>query len=61
MTASLGVGKAQDCDEAMRFILHKCANMDAREIAFVRENKEELSQHSDDPEEGNVQKLPQQR
>ena len=52
MTASLGVGDAMVCDGAVQFILRKCANLDAREITVVRENKEELSQYVREPNEG---------
>ena len=52
MTASLGVGDAMVCDGAVQFILGKCANLDAREVTMVRENKDELSQFVREPMEG---------
>ena len=54
MTASLGVGDAMICDGAVQFILNKCANLDAREIKVVRDNRGELSEHVHEPTEGKV-------
>ena len=52
MTASLGVGKAKADDEAVQFVLHKCANMDASEIKTVIKNSRELADISNEPDEG---------
>ena len=51
MTASLGVGKARGDDEAVLFVMKKCANMDASEIAVVHNNTEELAKFTNDPVE----------
>ena len=51
MTASLGVGKARGDDEAVLFVMKKCANMDASEIAVVRDNTKELAKFTNDPVE----------
>ena len=51
MTATLGVGKARGDDEAVLFVLKKCANMDASEIAVVRNNTDELVRLTNDPVE----------
>ncbi len=52
MTASLGVGDARAGDDAVQFVLHKCANLDSSRIAVVQKYKEELAQHSNEPLEG---------
>ncbi len=55
MTASLGVGDARAGDGAVQYVLHKCANLDARRIAVVQQHKEELAQYSNEPIEGRYQ------
>ncbi len=52
MTASLGVKGARGGDDAVDFVLHKMANLDARRIQVVRENIEELREFTNDPVEG---------
>ena len=57
MTATLGVGKARGDDEAVLFVLKKCANMDASEIAVVRNNTEELGRWTNDPVESTTLRI----
>jgi len=45
LTASLGVGRANETEKAKNHILQICANMDAWCISTVRENLEELAQN----------------
>ena len=52
ITASLGVGDARGNDSAVYFVLKKCANLDARQIAVVKRNKEELAKYVHEPTEG---------
>ena len=56
ITASLGVGDAKANESAVQFVLQKCANLDAKEIAVVRNNKKELEEHVNVPREGNINK-----
>ena len=42
LTASLGVGKARNKDEAQEHILQLCANLDCSVIVTVEKNKKDL-------------------
>ncbi|XP_069778971.1 antiviral innate immune response receptor RIG-I isoform X2 [Narcine bancroftii] len=45
LTASIGVGDACSVREAMDYILHICANLDAENISTVNKNVEELEKY----------------
>ncbi|XP_062610169.1 antiviral innate immune response receptor RIG-I-like, partial [Saccostrea cucullata] len=51
MTASVGVGKASDEEKAKKHIEKVMANMDAEMIVTVTENKRELAQHVNIPQQ----------
>ncbi|XP_061171542.1 antiviral innate immune response receptor RIG-I-like isoform X2 [Saccostrea echinata] len=51
MTASVGVGKASDEERAKRHIEKVMANMDAEMIVTVTENRRELAQHVNIPQQ----------
>ena len=46
------MGDARGNDSAVYFVLKKCANLDARQIAVVKRNKEELAKYVHEPTEG---------
>ena len=48
LTASLGVGKAKNPEEAGKHILLLCANLDAECISTVDENADELKKYEID-------------
>lgn len=54
LTASVGVGKAKNEEKAMDWIFSMMANMDAEELCVVEENKAELAQHVNIPDQGVV-------
>ncbi|XP_076460838.1 ATP-dependent RNA helicase DHX58-like isoform X2 [Babylonia areolata] len=49
LTASVGVGKAKNQEQARRHILKLCAHLDAEHICTVTENTEQLARYSNDP------------
>ncbi|KAL8604965.1 hypothetical protein ACOMHN_028593 [Nucella lapillus] len=49
LTASVGVGKAGNQDQARRHIVKLCAHLDTDRICTVRDNREELALFSNDP------------
>ena len=52
MTASVGVGKARDIDDAMKYILQLLANLDAKIVTVEDEgNMAELAFFMNKPEE----------
>lgn len=51
LTASVGVGKAKNEERAMDWIFSMMANMDAEELCVVEENKAELAQHVNIPDQ----------
>lgn len=54
LTASVGVGKAKNEEKAMDWIFSMMANMDAEELCVVEENKAELAQHVNIPDQGRI-------
>lgn len=54
LTASVGVGKAKNEEKAMDWIFSMMANMDAEELCVVEENKAELAQHVNIPDQSTV-------
>lgn len=54
MTASVGVGKAKHLGTAKEWVKKIMANLDADELATVRDERQELSKHVNIPEEGGL-------
>lgn len=49
----MGVGKAKNEEKAMEWIYSMMANMDAEELSVVEDNRTELAQHVNIPEQCN--------
>lgn len=54
MTASIGIGKAENEKDAVQYMLNICANMDVDEISTVQKYKDEMRKYVPVPSEEHV-------
>ena len=51
LTASVGVGKARDVNQAVTHILSLCANLDSQAVVTVKKHTAVLARHVINPDE----------